>query len=177
MEKILHVERKMPVTKKKNKEEGFKAHTSSLKPGDIAPDFKAKDQNGNTVSLADFSAKTLVLYFYPKDNTPTCTIQACNLRDEYKLLSDKNYAVVGVSADSGKSHAKFATKFSLPFPLLADEDMTIIKAYDVWGKKQLFGKIYDGIVRTTFIIDASGLIKEVIRDVESKKHGEQILAI
>lgn len=177
MEKILHVERKMPVTKKKNKENAFEAHTSSLKPGEKAPDFEAKDQNGNKVRLADFSEKTLVLYFYPKDNTPTCTKQACNLRDEYKLLSHRNYAVVGVSADTEKSHAKFASKFSLPFPLLADEDMKIIKAYDVWGTKQLFGKIYDGIVRTTFIIDANGLIREIIREVESKRHGEQILAI
>lgn len=175
-EKILHAVVPMAVTKKKNNEEVFKAHTSVLKPGDKAPDFQAKDQDGNTVRLSDFSNKILVLYFYPKDNTPTCTNQACNLRDEYKLLTDKNYVVVGVSGDTEKSHAKFATKFSLPFPLLADEDMKIIKAYDVWGTKQLFGKIYDGIVRTTFIIDGGGFIKEIIREVESKKHVEQILS-
>jgi len=173
----LHVEIKMAVTKKKNNEVSFKAHTSSLKPGDKAPYFEAKDQDGKTVCLADFSEKTLVLYFYPKDNTPTCTNQACNLRDAYKLLTQKEHAVVGVSADNEKSHAKFATKFSLPFPLLADVDMKIIKAYDVLGTKQLFGKIYDGIVRTTFIIDSKGIIKEIIREVESKNHGQQILSI
>ncbi|PBQ33943.1 thioredoxin-dependent thiol peroxidase [Sphingobacteriaceae bacterium] len=167
----------MSVTKKKNNEAAFKAHTSSLKPGDKAPDFETKDQDGNTIRLADFSGKTLVLYFYPKDNTPTCTNQACNLRDEYKVLAQKNYAVVGVSADDEKSHAKFAKKFSLPFPLLADVDMKIIKAYDVWGTKKLFGKIYDGIVRTTFIIDYKGFIKEIIREVESKNHGQQILSL
>lgn len=168
----------MVVTKKKNnQDQPFKAHSSSLKPGDKAPYFEAKDQDGKTIRLTDFSGKTLVLYFYPKDNTPTCTNQACNLRDEFKNLAENNYTVVGVSADTEKSHAKFAAKFALPFSLLADTEMEIIKAYDVWGTKQLFGKIYDGIVRTTFIIDAKGIIKEIIKDVESKNHGQQILLL
>jgi len=164
----------MDVTKKKNSEV-FQAHSSSLKAGVKAPDFEAKDQDGNTVRLSDYFGKTLVLYFYPKDNTPTCTNQACNLRDEYQNLHKHNYHVVGVSADDQKSHLKFIKKYGLSFPLLADTDMRIIKDYDVWGRKMLFGKIYDGIVRTTFVIDSKGNIKEVIRDVESKKHGQQII--
>lgn len=152
----------------------FVEHTTQLKPGSKAPGFSAKDQNGKLYRLSDFSDKILVLYFYPKDNTTTCTVEACNLRDEYEFLGKKNFAVVGVSADNEKSHAKFAQKYNLPFPLLADEDMKIIKAYDVWGKKQLFGKKYDGIVRTTFIIE-KGKIKKVIRDVKSKNHARQII--
>ena len=168
--------KEMDVTKKKNNnEDTFKAHNTSLKAGEKAPDFEAKDQDGNTVRLADFSGKNLVLYFYPKDDTPTCTNQACNLRDEFKLLAEKDYAVVGVSADHQKSHAKFVKKFNLPYPLLADVDMKIIKTYDVWGTKMLFGRIYDGIVRTTFLIDQSGTIKRIINDVDSKNHVSQIL--
>ncbi|WP_317896954.1 thioredoxin-dependent thiol peroxidase [Aurantibacillus circumpalustris] len=167
----------MNETKKKNSTDKFIGHSTSLKAGDKAPDFEAKDQNGSTIRLNDFVGKNLVLYFYPKDDTPTCTKQACNLRDEFSLLSNKNYAVVGVSADSEKSHAKFAKKHALPFPLLADFDMKIIQSYDVWGLKMLFGKIYDGIVRTSFLIDQNGLIKKVIKDVESKNHVGQILSI
>ncbi|MBX3164383.1 MAG: thioredoxin-dependent thiol peroxidase [Bacteroidetes bacterium] len=156
------------------KAETFVAHTTHLKPGNKAPGFSAKDQNGQLHNLKDYADKILVLYFYPKDNTSTCTVEACNLRDEYKFLGKKNFAVVGVSADSEKSHSKFAGKYSLPFPLLVDEDMKIIAAYDVWGKKQLFGKKYEGIVRTTFIIE-NGKIKEVIKDVDSKNHAQQII--
>jgi thioredoxin-dependent peroxiredoxin len=167
----------MTETKKKNSKETFKAHTSALKVGNKAPNFKAKDQEGKDVSLTDFSGINLILYFYPKDNTPTCTNEACNLRDEYPILVKENYAVVGVSPDSGKSHLKFSNKFQLPFPLLVDEAMEIIKAYDVFGTKMLFGKIYDGVVRTTFVIDAKGFIKHIIHDVDSKKHAQQILAL
>jgi peroxiredoxin Q/BCP len=154
----------------------FKQYETHLKTGDKAPYFEGPDQDGKIVSLDNFKGKTLVLYFYPKDNTPTCTTESCSLRDEYKFLAKQNYAVVGVSADSVKSHKKFATKFSLPFPLIADEDMKIIKAYDVWGKKMLFGRIYDGIVRTTFIIE-NGKIQRVISDVDSAGHGKQVMEL
>jgi endonuclease-3 len=159
------------------KTEKFVAHTTSLKAGDKAPAFTAKDQDGKTISLANLKGKNVVLYFYPKDNTPTCTLEACSLRDEHRFLAKKNYVVLGVSADDEKMHKKFATKFELPFSLLADTDMNIIKAYDVWGIKQFMGRIYDGIIRTTFIIDEKGIISEIIRDVKSKEHGKQILEL
>jgi len=150
-------------------------HSTRLKAGDKAPDFKAKDQTGAVVSLKDFKGKKLALYFYPKDDTPTCTKEACNLRDNYSLLKKEGYAVVGVSADDEKKHTKFVAKYDLPFQLLADVDMSIIKAYDVWGEKKFMGKIYDGIIRTTFVIDEKGKIEKVITDVDSKNHAEQIL--
>ncbi|CAN5480198.1 thioredoxin-dependent thiol peroxidase [soil metagenome] len=153
----------------------MKNHTTSLKAGDKAPDFKAKDQNGKIVSLKEFAGKKLVLYFYPKDNTPTCTVEACNLRDNYSALKKKGYAILGVSADEEKKHLKFIEKFDLPFPLLADVDMKVIKAYDIWGTKQFMGRIFDGINRTTFVIDEKGKIEKVITDVKSKNHTEQIL--
>lgn len=163
--------------KEKNEDSKFVPHSTSLKPGDKAPVFKAKDQSGKTISLADFKGKTVVLYFYPKDSTPTCTIEACNLRDEYKLLTKKNLVVLGVSADDEKMHLKFATKNNLPFSLLADTDMKIIKDYDVWGIKQFMGKIFDGILRTTFVIDEKGIIKHVITKVKSKEHAQQIMEL
>ena len=153
----------------------MKNHTTSLKAGDRAPNFKAKDQNGKTVSLKEFAGKKLILYFYPKDNTPTCTLEACNLRDNYSALQKKGYAILGVSADEEKKHLKFIEKFDLPFPLLADVDMKVIKAYDIWGTKQFMGRIFDGINRTTFVIDEKGKIEKVITDVKSKNHTEQIL--
>ena len=153
----------------------MKNHTTSLKAGDRAPNFKAKDQNGKTVSLEEFAGKKLILYFYPKDNTPTCTLEACNLRDNYSALKKKGYAILGVSADEEKKHLKFIEKFDLPFPLLADVDMKVIKAYDIWGTKQFMGRIFDGINRTTFVIDEKGKIEKVITDVKSKEHSEQIL--
>jgi peroxiredoxin Q/BCP len=156
-------------------EEKFVAHSTSLKAGDKAPDFSATDQNGKLISLADLKGKKVVLYFYPKDNTPTCTLEACSLRDEHTFLAKKNYVVLGVSADDEKMHKKFATKYELPFSLLADTSMDIIRAYDVWGTKKFMGRIYDGIIRTTFIIDEKGMIAEVITDVKSKEHGKQIL--
>lgn len=150
-------------------------HITKIKVGDKAPDFKGKDQDGNFVSLNDFKGKKLVLYFYPKDNTPGCTLQACNLRDNYEALLKKGYAIVGVSADDETKHKKFIEKYRLPFPLLADVDKTILKAYDVWGKKKFLGKVYDGIVRTTFIIDEKGEIEKVITDVKTTNHTAQIL--
>ncbi|MBL0328878.1 MAG: thioredoxin-dependent thiol peroxidase [Bacteroidetes bacterium] len=153
----------------------MKNHTTRLKAGDKAPTFSGKDQNGKKVSLKDFAGKKLVLYFYPKDNTPTCTVEACNLRDNFAQLKKKGYSVLGVSADEEKKHLKFVEKFDLPFQLLADVNMEAIKAYDIWGKKQFMGKVFDGINRTTFIIDEKGKIEKVITDVKSKNHTEQIL--
>ena len=153
----------------------MKNHTTSLKAGDKAPDFKAKDQNGKIVSLKDFEGEKFILYFYPKDDTPTCTNEACNLRDNFSDLKKKGYTIIGVSADEEKKHLKFIKKYDLPFQLLADVDMKVIKAYDVWGTKQFMGKIYDGINRTTFVIDEKGEIEKVITDVKSKEHTEQIL--
>lgn len=160
---------------RKNKPDVFEQHQTRLKAGDTAPYFEAKDQDGKTVCLTDFSGKRLVLYFYPKDDTPTCTNQACSLRDGMEELVAKGYHVLGVSADDEKSHTRFIKKFNLPFPLLSDPNMRLIRAYDVWGTKMLFGKIMDGIVRTTFIINGKGIIERVITDVVSKHHAQQIL--
>ncbi len=143
--------------------------------GEKAPAFKAKDQNGNIISLADFKGKKVVLYFYPEDDTPTCTEEACNLRDNYALLKRRGFEIVGVSPDDVKSHKKFETKFALPFPLLADPDKKIIKSYGTWGEKQMFGHRYMGVFRQTFIIDEKGCIEKVFRKVHSKKHTQQIL--
>ena len=154
----------------------FVNHSTKLKLGDKAPYFEGKDQNGNLISLDILKGKTIVLYFYPKDDTPGCTATACSLRDEYQFLSKKNYAVIGVSADDEKSHLKFAKKYNLPFLLLADTTNKIMKAYNVWGLKQFMGKIYDGIIRTTFIIDETGIIKNVIKSVDTKNHAQQILS-
>jgi len=147
-----------------------------LKPGDKAPDFKAKDQNGNEISLKDFAGSKLVIYFYPKDNTPGCTAQACNLRDNYEALLSNGYKVVGVSADSEKSHQKFIEKYDLPFPLISDTDKEMLEAYGAWGPKKFMGRQYDGIHRITFVIDEKGIISEVIEKVETKKHFSQIIA-
>ena len=146
-----------------------------LKEGDKAPDFEVKDQNGKTVKLSDFRGKKVVLYFYPQDNTPTCTVEACNLRDNYSALKSKGYEVLGVSPDSPKKHTNFIKKYSLPFTLLADQDNKIIESYGVWGEKTTFGKTYMGVYRTTFIIDENGKIERIIDDVKSKEHAEQIL--
>jgi len=150
-------------------------HTTGLKKGDKAPDFRVKDQDGKMASLKDFKGRKLVLYFYPKDETPTCTNEACNLRDNYADLKKKGYAVVGVSADDEKKHTKFIKKHNLPFQLLADTEMDVIKAYDVWGEKLFMGRTFDGINRTTFIIDEKGKIEKVISNVKSKEHTAQIL--
>ncbi len=146
-----------------------------LTEGDKSPDFTGLNENGESVSLSDFKGQKLVLFFYPKDNTPTCTEEACNLRDNYGLLKKKGYAILGVSADSQRKHQNFIKKFDLPFPLLADVDQTILNAYGVWGEKQMFGKKYMGIFRTTFVIDAEGKIEKIIRKVKAKDHTSQIL--
>jgi peroxiredoxin Q/BCP len=147
----------------------------TLKEGDKAPEFTTADQDGKTVSLSGFKGKKVVLYFYPKDDTPGCTAESCNLRDNYSVLQKQGYEVLGVSADNEKSHRKFADKYKLPFRLLADTNKEIINSYGVWGEKKFLGKKYMGIMRTTFIIDEKGIIKEIIKEVETKKHTEQIL--
>lgn len=146
-----------------------------LKEGSKAPAFKALDQNGNAISLADFKGKKVILYFYPKDDTPTCTIQACNLRDNFALLKKKGYQVVGVSVDDVKSHKKFEQKHDLPFPLVADEDKKIVDKYNLWGEKKFMGRTYMGTTRTTFLIDEEGKIVKIIEKPESKNHTEEIL--
>ncbi|GGM99781.1 peroxiredoxin [Dyadobacter beijingensis] len=146
-----------------------------LQVGDPAPAFSAKDQDGKEVKLSDFKGEKVVLYFYPKDSTPTCTNQACNLRDNHELLLKKGYKVLGVSPDSEKSHQRFIKKYSLPFPLLADTEHKMIEAYGVWGEKTTFGRTYMGVLRTTFVINKKGIIEEIISKVESSKHTDQIL--
>ncbi len=148
---------------------------TTLEAGDKAPDFKAEDQDGNIVQLSDFKGKKLVLFFYPKASTPGCTAEACNLRDNWEQFQEKGYAVVGVSADSKKRQSNFKDKYDFPFPLLADEDKKVINAYGVWGPKKFMGKEYDGIHRTTFIIDEEGKIEDVIKKVKTKEHTAQIL--
>lgn len=145
------------------------------KEGSKAPAFTAINEKGETVSLSDYKGKKLVLYFYPQDNTPTCTVEACNLRDNYKQFQKQGYEILGVSPDSAKKHTNFIQKHQLPFSLLADEDLSIIKAYGVWGEKTTFGKTYDGVLRTTFVINEKGIIEKVIDKVQSKVHTEQIL--
>lgn len=155
----------------------FVPHSTSLKAGMMAPFFEGVDQNGHLVKSSDLLGKTVLLYFYPKDDTPGCTAESCSLRDEYQYLNSNNYAVIGVSADDVESHKKFADKYSLPFPLIADTNHAIIKAYDVWGTKQLAGNIYDGIVRTTFVIDADGIIKNVVTKVDTANHAKQLMEL
>jgi peroxiredoxin Q/BCP len=150
---------------------------SQLTEGMKAPDFKGTDQNGNEVKLTDFAGKKLVLYFYPKDNTPGCTAEACNLRDNYTELLKKGFAVVGISADTEKSHKGFAEKYSLPFPLIADTSKKILDDYGVWKEKSMYGKTFLGIVRTTFIIDEQGIIEKIISKVETSAHTEQIFKV
>jgi thioredoxin-dependent peroxiredoxin len=146
-----------------------------LQVGDPAPAFSVKDQDGKEVKLSDLKGEKVVLYFYPKDNTPTCTNQACNIRDNYGSLLKKGYKVFGVSPDSEKSHQRFIKKHDLPFPLLADTEHKMVEAYGVWGEKTLFGRTYMGVLRTTFIINKKGIIEEIISKVESSKHTDQIL--
>jgi len=147
----------------------------SLEVGQQAPDFKTQDQEGNTISISDFKGKKVVLYFYPKNNTPGCTAQACNLRDNYEALQNAGYVVLGISSDSQKSHQKFAEKQNLPFPLLVDEDLAIHEKYGTWVEKQMFGRKYMGTARTTFVIDKNGLIEDIITKVNTKEHSSQIL--
>ena len=146
-----------------------------LTEGEKAPDFKAQDQNGNLVSLKDFKGKKVVLYFYPEDDTPTCTVEACNLRDNYKILEKKGLVILGVSPDDEKKHKKFEQKYHLPFTLLADPEKKIVDKYGVWGEKNLYGRKYMGLHRTTFLIDEKGIIKKIFRKPKSKIHSEEIL--
>ncbi|RAJ10606.1 peroxiredoxin Q/BCP [Chitinophaga skermanii] len=150
---------------------------TQLKEGDKAPNFKGKDQNGNKVSLSDYKGKRVILYFYPKDDTPGCTAQACNLRDHYPELTKKGYIVIGVSIDDEKKHQKFITKYNLPFTLLADDDKTIVTQYGVFGPKKFMGKEYEGTHRTTFLIDEKGKIAKIITKPDTKNHTEEILAL
>lgn len=148
---------------------------TNLKPGDEAPTFETTDEQGNPVSLTDFMGKKLVLYFYATDDSGTCRVEACNLRDNFEALNKAGYHILGVSPDTAKNHRSFVKKHNLPFPLLMDEDMKIIRAYGVWGPKVLFGKEYNGLLRTTFLINGERIIERVIYPVESKRHAEQIL--
>jgi peroxiredoxin Q/BCP len=148
---------------------------TTLKIGDKAPHFSGVDQNGTMHSLANYKGKKLVVFFYPKASTPGCTAEACDLRDNYAAFQSNNYALLGVSADSEKAQLKFVEKYDLPFPLLADEEKSVIQAFGVWGPKKFMGKEYDGIHRTTFVIDENGTIEDVISDVKTKAHAAQIL--
>ena len=148
---------------------------TTLQKGDQAPQFEALNQNGETIKLADYQGKKLVVFFYPKASTPGCTAEACNLSDNYQTFLSRGYDVLGVSADSQKRQQNFINKYNLPFPLLADEDKKVIEAFGVWGPKKFMGKEYDGIHRTTFIIDENGVIEDVITKVKTKAHAAQIL--
>ena len=148
---------------------------TSVTEGTKAPAFKAKDQNGNTVSLSDFKGQKVVLYFYPEDDTPTCTVQACNLRDNFSVLKKNGFVVLGISPDEEKKHKKFEAKYGLPFILIADPKHTIIDKYGVWGEKQLYGRNYMGLHRTTFLIDEKGIVKKIFLKPKSKQHTEEIL--
>ena len=148
---------------------------TQLKEGAVAPMFKGKDQDDKWITLDDFKGKKVVLYFYPKDDTPGCTAEACNLRDNYESLLDRGFAIVGVSPDDEKSHAKFRAKFDLPFSLIADPEARILNAYGVWGEKNMYGKKYMGVLRTTFVIDETGRILKIISKVNTGDHTRQIL--
>lgn len=142
-----------------------------------APEFKGLDQNGDTISLEDFKGSKLILYFYPKDNTPGCTAESCDLRDNYDMWLAKGYKIVGISPDTQSSHQKFIAKYELPFPLIADTEKEIIKAYGAWGLKKMYGKEYEGLLRTTFVIDEKGIIEHIFAKVKTKDHTNQILEI
>ncbi len=148
-----------------------------LKIGDAAPEFLSKDQNGNDVRLSDYKGKRVVIYFYPKDDTPGCTAQACNLRDNYSALQAQDIVILGVSGDEEKKHLKFIDKYSLPFTLLADEEKELIQLYGVWGEKKFMGKVYDGIHRTTFLLNEAHTIVGIIEKPKTKDHAREILEI
>lgn len=148
----------------------------TLKEGDKAPAFSGTDQDGNKISLASFKGKKVIVYFYPQDDTPTCTIQACNLRDNYGLLKSNDFDVIGISPDESKMHKKFSARFSLPFTLIADTNHSILEKYGVWDQKQLFGNKYMGVLRTTFVIDEKGFICKIFLRPKNKTHAQEILA-
>jgi peroxiredoxin Q/BCP len=147
---------------------------NSLKEGDSAPNFSGIDQNGNQLKLSDFSGKKLILYFYPKDDTPGCTKEACNLRDNYQELKNNDFEVIGVSADNSAKHLKFIDKYELPFSLIADTDKSVIKAYQCWGLKKFMGREYDGILRKTFVIENNKIVK-IFEKVKTNDHFQQIM--
>ncbi|WP_111307077.1 thioredoxin-dependent thiol peroxidase [Confluentibacter sediminis] len=148
---------------------------NTLKVGDKAPNFTALDEQGKTISLSDYAGKKLVVFFYPKANTPTCTVESCNLSDNYKTLVDEGFEVIGVSADSQKAQTNFKKKYKFPYPLIADVNKDVINAFGVWGPKKFMGRTFDGIHRITFVIDEKGIISKVIHDVKAKNHASQIL--
>lgn len=148
-----------------------------LKVGDQAPEFTSKNQNGEPVSLNDFKGKKVVIYFYPKDNTPGCTMQACNIRDNYDAILKENIQILGVSADNEKKHQNFIEKFDLPFPLLADTEHELLNLYGVWGEKKFMGRVYDGIHRTTFVLNEDHTIRGIITKPKTKDHTNEILEI
>jgi thioredoxin-dependent peroxiredoxin len=148
---------------------------TTLKVGDKAPNFTSEDQDGNSVSLSDYKGKKLVLFFYPKASTPGCTLEACNLRDNYKRFQTLGYDILGVSADNKKRQTNFRNKYKFQYPLLVDEDKSVINAFEIWGPKKFMGRTYDGIHRTTFVIDKNGIIEQVITKVKTKAHTEQLL--
>ena len=148
---------------------------NTLKVGDKVPNFKSTDQDGNTIQLNDYQGKKLVVFFYPKASTPGCTVEACNLRDNFELLKEKGFELLGVSADNQKRQTNFRNKYNFPFPLLADEDKEVIHAFGVWGLKKFMGREYDGIHRKTFLIDEKGFVMRVIDKVKTKSHASQIL--
>ena len=145
-----------------------------LKEGDLAPAIKAVDQSGELITLEEYRGKKIVLYFYPKDNTPGCTAESCDLRDNYSQFIEKGFEVIGVSADSEKSHQKFISKYNLPFRLISDEDKKVLKDYNAWGEKKLYGKSYMGVLRKTYIIDEKGYVEKIIEKVKTKEHSRQI---
>lgn len=148
---------------------------TNLKEGDKAPSFKAINEKGEKVSLSNYKGKKLVLYFYPKDDTPGCTAEACDLRDNYQSFISKGYEILGVSPDSAKKHQKFKDKYELPFSLLVDEDHAVAEAYGTWGEKSMYGKTYMGIIRTTFVINEKGKIEKIIEKVDTKNHTAQLI--
>jgi peroxiredoxin Q/BCP len=163
------------VPAKAAKKEPFKNYVTKLKVGDKAPAFKGVDQDGKKISSTDYKGKKLILFFYPEDDTQSCTQEACNLRDNYSMLKEMGFELIGISEDGVEKHKKFETKYDLPYRLIADEDHAVINAYDVWGKKQFMGKIYDGLVRTSFVINEKGIITGIVTRVLTKKHTQQIL--
>ena len=148
----------------------------NLKVGDLAPAISARDENGALISLEEYRGKKVVLYFYPKDNTPGCTAEACDLRDNYSRFMEEGFEIIGVSADSQESHTRFKSKYDLPFRLISDEDHRVLKDYDAWGEKKMYGKTYMGVLRKTFIINEEGKVEKIIEKVKTKEHSKQIFA-